>query len=55
MDEIGKSEKLTQHVIRQINNIFGLEKKEINILIIEITEFLQEETRKRTSEIIIDH
>ena len=32
MDEIGKSEKLTQHVIRQINNIFCLEKKEINIL-----------------------
>lgn len=32
MYEIGKSEKLTQHVIRQINNIFGLEKKEINIL-----------------------
>lgn len=32
MDEIGKSEKLTQHVIRQINNIFGLEKNEINIL-----------------------
>lgn len=32
MDENGKSEKLTQHVIRQINNIFGLEKKEINIL-----------------------
>ena len=32
MDENGKSEKLTQHVIRQINNVFGLEKKEINIL-----------------------
>ena len=27
MDENGKSEKLTEHVIRQINNILGLEKK----------------------------
>lgn len=32
MNEIGESEKLTQHVIRQINNIFGLEKNEMNIL-----------------------
>lgn len=44
-----------QNVIQSYTCFTRGVQKEINILIIEITEFLQEETRKRTSEIIIDH
>ena len=44
-----------QNVIQSYTCFTRGVQKEINILIIEITELLQEETRKRTSEIIIDH
>lgn len=54
-NEIKEKVHSLQNVIQPYTHFTRGVQKEINILIIEITELLQEETRKRTSEIIIDH
>ena len=54
-NEIKEKVHSLQNVIQPYTRFTKVVQKDINNLITGITELLQEETRKRTSEIIIDH